>query len=78
VTHLLKHAPDSSRSFAAELRLIALPDFPQVVPGDDLAALTTEALARAGLGQGISHPEVDLRLPVWERIRLPVLRWNAK
>ena len=46
---LLKRVADSSRSFAAELRLIALPDFPQVAAGDDLAALTTEALARAGL-----------------------------
>src|ERR1039458_7158472 len=36
-------------SGTAELRLIALPDFPQVVSGDDLAALTAEALARAGL-----------------------------
>jgi coenzyme F420-0:L-glutamate ligase/coenzyme F420-1:gamma-L-glutamate ligase len=49
VPHLPKRVPDSSRSFAAELRFIALPDFPQVVPGDDLAALTAEALARAGL-----------------------------
>jgi coenzyme F420-0:L-glutamate ligase / coenzyme F420-1:gamma-L-glutamate ligase len=32
-----------------ELRLIALPDFPQVARGDDLAALTTEALARGAL-----------------------------
>lgn len=36
-------------SSAAELRLIALPDFPQVRSGDDLAALTARALARAGL-----------------------------
>jgi coenzyme F420-0:L-glutamate ligase/coenzyme F420-1:gamma-L-glutamate ligase len=36
-------------SGTAELRLIALPDFPQVASGDDLAALTAEALARAGL-----------------------------
>ena len=36
-------------SLAAELRLIALPDFPRVVGGDDLAALTTEALARGAL-----------------------------
>ena len=36
-------------SSAAELRLIALPDFPQVASGDDLAALTAEALARGGL-----------------------------
>ncbi|HTT06608.1 MAG TPA: coenzyme F420-0:L-glutamate ligase [Steroidobacteraceae bacterium] len=34
---------------AAELRLIALPDFPLVQIGDDLAALTLAALARAGL-----------------------------
>jgi coenzyme F420-0:L-glutamate ligase / coenzyme F420-1:gamma-L-glutamate ligase len=35
---------------ATELRLVALPDFPQVAGGDDLAALTVEALARCGLG----------------------------
>jgi coenzyme F420-0:L-glutamate ligase / coenzyme F420-1:gamma-L-glutamate ligase len=34
---------------APELRLIALPDFPQVASGDDLAAFTAEALERAGL-----------------------------
>jgi coenzyme F420-0:L-glutamate ligase/coenzyme F420-1:gamma-L-glutamate ligase len=34
---------------AAEIRLIALPDFPQVASGDDLAALTVAALARGGL-----------------------------
>jgi len=34
---------------AAELRLIALPDFPQVASGDDLAALTVAALTRAAL-----------------------------
>jgi coenzyme F420-0:L-glutamate ligase/coenzyme F420-1:gamma-L-glutamate ligase len=34
---------------AAELKLIALPDFPRVASGDDLAALTAAALARAGL-----------------------------
>lgn len=33
----------------SELRLIALPDFPQVGSGDDLAALTTAALERASL-----------------------------
>jgi coenzyme F420-0:L-glutamate ligase/coenzyme F420-1:gamma-L-glutamate ligase len=33
----------------AELRVIALPDFPQVAHGDDLALLSTQALARAGL-----------------------------
>ncbi len=32
-----------------ELRLIALPGFPRVAAGDDLAALTAEALSRAGL-----------------------------
>ena len=47
--HLRKRVSDSSLSLAAELRFIALPDFPQVVAGDDLAALTTEALARARL-----------------------------
>jgi coenzyme F420-0:L-glutamate ligase/coenzyme F420-1:gamma-L-glutamate ligase len=49
VPHLLKEVLDSSRNVAAELRLIALPDFPQVAAGDDLAALTAEALVRAGL-----------------------------
>jgi coenzyme F420-0:L-glutamate ligase / coenzyme F420-1:gamma-L-glutamate ligase len=34
---------------AAELKLFALPYFPPVASGDDLAALTAEALARAGL-----------------------------
>jgi len=34
---------------AVELRLIALSNFPQVVGGDDLAALTAQALARDGL-----------------------------
>jgi coenzyme F420-0:L-glutamate ligase/coenzyme F420-1:gamma-L-glutamate ligase len=33
----------------AELHLIALPGFPQVAGGDDLAALTAEALNRGGL-----------------------------
>jgi coenzyme F420-0:L-glutamate ligase / coenzyme F420-1:gamma-L-glutamate ligase len=36
-------------SDSAELRLTALPDFPQVASGDDLAALTSQALVRAGL-----------------------------
>jgi coenzyme F420-0:L-glutamate ligase/coenzyme F420-1:gamma-L-glutamate ligase len=36
-------------SAAVELHLVALPDFPQVSGGDDLAALTAGALARAGL-----------------------------
>jgi coenzyme F420-0:L-glutamate ligase/coenzyme F420-1:gamma-L-glutamate ligase len=35
-------------SSTAVLRLAALPDFPQVAAGDDLAALTTESLARGG------------------------------
>jgi coenzyme F420-0:L-glutamate ligase / coenzyme F420-1:gamma-L-glutamate ligase len=32
-----------------ELRLVALPEFPRVESGDDLAALTAAALTRAGL-----------------------------
>ena len=36
-------------SGAAELRLIALPDFPRVTSGDDLAALTVAALTRGAL-----------------------------
>jgi coenzyme F420-0:L-glutamate ligase / coenzyme F420-1:gamma-L-glutamate ligase len=36
-------------SSAAELRLVALPDFPQVAPGDDLADMTVKALARGAL-----------------------------
>jgi len=36
-------------STAAELRIIAVADFPQVASGDDLAALTTAALARSEL-----------------------------
>ncbi|MEJ1963483.1 MAG: coenzyme F420-0:L-glutamate ligase [Gammaproteobacteria bacterium] len=36
-------------SGAAELRLTALTDFPQVASGDDLAALTTAALTRGAL-----------------------------
>jgi coenzyme F420-0:L-glutamate ligase/coenzyme F420-1:gamma-L-glutamate ligase len=46
---LAKAGSDRRRSSAAELRLIALPDFPQVGTGDDLAVLTAEALARGGL-----------------------------
>lgn len=34
---------------AAELHLIALPGFPQVASGDDIAALTAQALTRGGL-----------------------------
>jgi len=33
----------------AELRLVALPGFPQVADGDDLGRLTADALGRAGL-----------------------------
>lgn len=36
-------------SSEAELRLIALADFPQVASGDDVAALTAAALAQGGL-----------------------------
>jgi coenzyme F420-0:L-glutamate ligase / coenzyme F420-1:gamma-L-glutamate ligase len=36
-------------SYATELRLIALPEFPQVASGDDLAGLTAQALLRGGL-----------------------------
>ena len=36
-------------SAAAELRIIALPEFPQVASGDNLAALTAAALARSEL-----------------------------
>jgi coenzyme F420-0:L-glutamate ligase/coenzyme F420-1:gamma-L-glutamate ligase len=36
-------------TIAHELRVVALPDFPQVAAGDDLAAMTTEALQRAEL-----------------------------
>jgi coenzyme F420-0:L-glutamate ligase/coenzyme F420-1:gamma-L-glutamate ligase len=38
-----------SDTAAAELRLIALPEFPAVHAGDDLAGLTMTALSRAGL-----------------------------
>jgi coenzyme F420-0:L-glutamate ligase/coenzyme F420-1:gamma-L-glutamate ligase len=34
---------------ASELRIVALPDFPQVAAGDDLAALTAAALTRCEL-----------------------------
>src|SRR5580658_10083684 len=36
-------------SAAAELRITALPDFPLVTGGDDLALMTVEALSRAAL-----------------------------
>jgi coenzyme F420-0:L-glutamate ligase/coenzyme F420-1:gamma-L-glutamate ligase len=47
--HLTEPAPKSPLGSPVELRLIALPDFPQVESGDDLAALTVGALARGGL-----------------------------
>ncbi|MGC1459201.1 MAG: coenzyme F420-0:L-glutamate ligase [Steroidobacteraceae bacterium] len=34
---------------ASQVHLMALPDFPHVAPGDDLAAFTVEALERGGL-----------------------------
>ncbi len=37
---------------SAELRLLALPGFPEVQSGDDIAALTAQALARGGLTLG--------------------------
>ncbi len=39
---------DSGQQRATELRLVALPGFPHVASGDDLAALTAAALARGG------------------------------
>jgi coenzyme F420-0:L-glutamate ligase / coenzyme F420-1:gamma-L-glutamate ligase len=36
-------------SSAVELRITALPDFPHVAAGDDLAAITAEALSRGAL-----------------------------
>jgi coenzyme F420-0:L-glutamate ligase/coenzyme F420-1:gamma-L-glutamate ligase len=47
VRPLAERVPESRRNSA--LRLVALPDFPHVASGDDLAALTMEALARGGL-----------------------------
>jgi coenzyme F420-0:L-glutamate ligase/coenzyme F420-1:gamma-L-glutamate ligase len=38
-----------SPSFASQLRMVALPGFPQVTAGDDLAALTAAALTRAAM-----------------------------
>lgn len=46
---LVERMPASALKPAAELRLVALPEFPQVTRGDDLAAFTAAALARAGL-----------------------------
>ncbi len=42
-------APKSRRGSLPELLLIALPGFPHVASGDDLATLTADALARGGL-----------------------------
>ncbi len=42
-------SPDIPLGSAPELRLIALPGFPQVESGDDLAVLAVEALTRAGM-----------------------------
>ncbi len=49
----LTHARRCPMSRAAELRLVALPDFPQVASGDDLAALTAAALTRADLAADV-------------------------
>lgn len=46
---MAKLATDNRVGAAPELRLIALPGFPQVASGDDLGGLTAEALARGGL-----------------------------
>ena len=44
----LAELAEMRRGSPADLRLIALPDFPQVSSGDDLAGMTVEALTRAG------------------------------
>src|ERR1700733_5827753 len=46
---LAERVPASGLGTTAELRLVALPGFPLVVRGDDLAAFTAAALTRAGL-----------------------------
>jgi coenzyme F420-0:L-glutamate ligase/coenzyme F420-1:gamma-L-glutamate ligase len=46
---LAERVPHSTPGPATELRLIALPDFPHVTSGDDLAALTAASLTRAAL-----------------------------
>jgi coenzyme F420-0:L-glutamate ligase/coenzyme F420-1:gamma-L-glutamate ligase len=45
---MVEPLPDSGQQRATELRLVALPGFPHVASGDDLAALTAAALARGG------------------------------
>jgi len=49
VRRLPELVPGKSMSSPIELRLIALPDFPKVESGDDVAALTASALAGGGL-----------------------------
>jgi coenzyme F420-0:L-glutamate ligase / coenzyme F420-1:gamma-L-glutamate ligase len=49
VRRLAERVPGEALSPPVELRLIALPDFPPVAKGDDLAALTAQALTRGGL-----------------------------
>jgi coenzyme F420-0:L-glutamate ligase / coenzyme F420-1:gamma-L-glutamate ligase len=46
---LAERVPASGLGTTAELRLVALPGFPLVARGDDLAAFTAAALTRAGL-----------------------------
>jgi coenzyme F420-0:L-glutamate ligase/coenzyme F420-1:gamma-L-glutamate ligase len=49
---LANSTSDITDAIARELRLFALPDFPLVASGDDLAAFTVDALGRAGLSLG--------------------------
>jgi coenzyme F420-0:L-glutamate ligase/coenzyme F420-1:gamma-L-glutamate ligase len=49
VRRLAERVPGEALSAPVELRLIALPDFPKVESGDDLAALTAALLTRGGL-----------------------------
>jgi coenzyme F420-0:L-glutamate ligase/coenzyme F420-1:gamma-L-glutamate ligase len=46
---LVEAAPTTGFGGASELRLLALPDFPLVASGDDLAAFTVDALRLAAL-----------------------------
>ena len=46
---LAERAAGPRHPSSAELRLVALPDFPLVSSGDDLAGMTAAALTRAGL-----------------------------
>ena len=48
-------------SHADELRITALPGFPQVAPGDDLALLTQAALTRGELSLELSRLWQELR-----------------